>query len=326
MEVHREPDSRAKLPPMWDPLARERHQAADETAAAFRPEIDDLHRTPGTSRSAHLERLETLTDRIWKDYQERFFRVCGSRAVARYLCRGDMAVRQGPPEFMDRPGYPELLRKIEIFQLHQLNRMTGVYRAASRALGELLERVPDRFRSRGFLDIASGFGGFPVFLAGKFPAVPVTGSDIQPAYVTAATSRAAGLGNARFRVLNALNMDDCPDGSYCAASILQAVHHFRPGQLARIIHEGLRVSCSGMVVVDAVRSPVLPVLLATGTMFVTWNPFFAADATWSALRMYHLAELELIARVAAPEAAVEAGRVEPAFNVIRVLRPPVAAG
>lgn len=301
---------------LWDPLSASRRRATGSVIDTHLREIREFHEN--ADRSHFLNGLESLADRLWPVYLDALKLECGEESLRSVLCGMDEYVRQGPAEFMDREDYPELLRKLEVFQLHCFNLVTGAYQAAADVLGSIVQSSPGSWKRAGILDLASGYGGFPAFLARRYPDLPVTGSDIQPSYVEDANRREPDRENLHYEVINALDMGSQPGGSRLAVTILQAVHHFRPGQLARLIHEGVRVGRRGIVVADAVRSPLLPPALAAGTSLFTWNPFFVMDAVWSGLRMYHAAELALIAKIAVPGAHVTTHLAAPAFNIVHI--------
>ncbi len=306
------------IPTPGDPLAERRRSAAIEVLWDQMPAIRALHQRDTCDQAAFLDGLEDLTDRLWAYYLVRLKDECREKLPEVLLSRLDEQVRSGPAEFMDRESYPMTLRELEVFQLHCFNLLTGAYRAVTSVLDEMIRSSQDSWKGEGILDLASGYGGFPAFLSSRYPDLMVTGSDIQPGYVERANRRAVGRRNLSYRVVNALNMEREASQSCLAVSILQAVHHFRPGQLARMIHEGARIGRRGIVIADAVRSPYLPPVLAAGTLLLTWNPFFVVDAVWSGFRMYHSVELELIARIALPDAEPVTRLVAPAFNVLQV--------
>jgi SAM-dependent methyltransferase len=172
------------------------------------------------------------------------------------------------------------------------------------------------------LELASGAGGFAFALDAlarrNGVGVEVTASDIVPLYVTRGQERAARRKvPVTFRHLDALDMDSVPDAAYDVIFIAQSVHHFSPGKLARMIAESRRVATTAFVSVDGYRSLGM-VAFVGGTAVLSLWPAMVHDAVISVRKFYGEAELEAIARMAAPEAAISLGRIRPLNTVLSV--------
>jgi SAM-dependent methyltransferase len=222
---------------------------------------------------------------------------------------------------MDDPAFPER-GKLAIAQgLHLLNTVTGSYARLVGFLEPLLRRIHARhWRPARVLELAGGTGGFAFALARaarrrRLP-VTVTGSDIVPLYVERAAAAASKTDlPLDFRRVDALDMRDLADGEYDVAFIAQSVHHFSPGKLARMIAECRRVATTAFVSVDGHRS-VGMVGFVVGTAALAVWPAMIHDATISARRFYSAPELAAIARMGAPGARIETGRIAPLLTTL----------
>lgn len=229
-------------------------------------------------------------------------------------------------EFLDRPDVPEGERLAIVRKLHVLNRALLSYqRFLSVLRPHILEIARETGRPARLLELASGSGEFTLELGrlAERRGLPVqlTGSDIVQAYVEDADYRALTQGvPVRFRQLNAFDLGCLQPGEVDLLFIAQSVHHFTPGQLARMIAEGQRAGARRFIAVDGRRSlfllGFLPLVTAVGL-----DRRFMHDSFVSARRFFAEAELALIARVAAPGARVEVRRSEPAFSILTVRYP-----
>jgi SAM-dependent methyltransferase len=243
--------------------------------------------------------------------------------AARLGSQIDESMRTRAVEHMDEADYPER-GKFAIAQgLHLLNWVTGSYRKFFDLLEPMIrEIVAAEGRPARILELACGAGGFSMELAAiaarKGLTVEVTGSDIVPLYVERATRKAAREGNAAtFRRLDALDMSDLAQGSFDIVFIAQSVHHFSPGQLARMISESSRIATRAFVSVDGYRS-VPMVGFVAGTALLTLWPAMVHDAVISVRKFYGESELGVIGRLGAPRARVEIGRIWPLNTTLTV--------
>ncbi len=269
------------------------------------------------------ETVAERTNRIWTSYWKELDTVCtgSSESVGLWL---DKKLRTERTEYMDRPDFSEADRKEEIEALHNFNLKTGVYSTAASALFKAIRESGIRKRPVRVLDLASGYGGFPSYLAEEFEGeLSVTGSDIQAGYMDAACDRFVQPGlDLGFRVVDALTFEDVRPGEFDIMTIVQAVHHFPPDVLARVISGAAHLSPGGILAIDGVRSPWLSSAMFGGGLLFAWGGHFLHDAVVSSLKMYARPELELIGRAAVPAATVTTWSEPPAFNVLHVYRPP----
>ena len=313
-------------------LNKQRADAATGALDAAAPALAQIHEQLRDDRLAGLDALESAVGNLWSDYLERFERACDAGMLSRGLQHFDTAARTSEDEYMDLPEYPEDMRQTLLEILHKFNLTVGTY---NRVLGYLRPILKTAARTAGraprVLDLASGYGGFPLMLAKNAKqrgiALEAAGSDIHPVHVKDGNARAAAEHlPVTFRVLNAFDMDELEEGEYDLLTINQAIHHFTPGQLAKMIAEGIRVASTGFVGFDYQRiSGVLLWGMRTQegplrqALPQPYRDFFH-DAAISARKMYHAAELELIARAAAPEARVRCDTHAMGHNLLQVMR------
>ena len=135
----------------------------------------------------------------------------------------------------------------------ELARLVEQERFFQKALGGLLPEHPDlpAFLAplHRVLDVASGSGGWVLELARQYPHLEVTGFDIDARMIAYANTQAqvAGLDNASFRVMNAVEPLDFPDNyfdlvnaRYLAAIPIEA--------WPRVMQELFRITRSGGII------------------------------------------------------------------------------
>jgi SAM-dependent methyltransferase len=233
----------------------------------------------------------------------------------------DDALRTDAVEHMDDPNFPER-GKFAIAQgLHLLNTVTFGYVRLVAYLEPMLREAHARLgRPVRVLELAAGTGGFAFALAKgarrRGLSVEVTGSDIVPLYVSRAKAAAEKTDlPLTFKRVDALDMSDIADGAYDIAFIAQSVHHFSPGQLARMVAECRRIATTAFVSVDGHRSLGM-VGFVVGTAALAMWPSMIHDATISARKFYSAPELAAIAQLGAPGARVQTGRIQPLLSTL----------
>jgi hypothetical protein len=130
--------------------------------------------------------------------------------------------------------------------------------------------------------------------------VEITGSDYIPKYIDAGNALAKKKGlSVSFRHINAFDMADVLDGAFDIVFISQSIHHFTAGQLAMMAAQARRAATTAFVGFDGYRGPML---LAALPLFraLPLRPSFAHDGWIMARRLFSMAELDIIARIAAP--------------------------
>ena len=283
---------------------------------AFRQEM-----LPADAAGAALERHVDAT--IARLREERVRRARHAGGLANVAARIDSALRTEAVEHMDEAGYPERGKLAIALGLHLMNVASASYRRFFTLLSPMLRQIQERERRPArVLELASGSGGFAFALASLARSrgfqVEITASDIVPLYLSRGQKRAAESGiPVSFRHLDALDMKAVDDGAYDVVFIAQSVHHFSAGQLARMIAESRRVATTAFVSVDGYRSLSM-VAFVSGTALMSLWPAMVHDAVISVRKFYGEAELGAIARMAAPAARVEVGRIRPLNTTLTV--------
>src|SRR5262249_448075 len=103
----------------------------------------------------------------------------------------------------------------------------------------------------------------------------------------------------------------------------QSLHHFAPGEVARMIGRASRVARVGICFVDGERSWLVYALLSIAAALYGRNYAFAPGPSVSTGRMYYEEELALLATLAPGmprRSHVETGAVPPAHTFVRTIR------
>jgi len=239
--------------------------------------------------------------------------------LARIGARLDALARTDTVEWMDRDSLSPAERTEMVRRLDRFNRAVMSYARFVRMLRPCIGAVHARTgRPVRLLELASGAGELVLALdriAERWGLpVELVGSDIVQSHVDEANTRAsAGRHRARFRRLDALALGaELSPGDVDIVFIVQAAHHFAAGQLATMIAQARLAGARHFMLIDGVRGlrtalwlpPVVAVITAGHAKLVH-------DAWITARRFYANAELELIARLAAPDARRVAIRQRP---------------
>ena len=285
---------------------------------------DPSFRKSMTAPSAEGNALEAHVDAVINDLRsERVKRAREAGGLAKMGAELDAALRTDAVEHMDEDGYPEKGKLGIALGLHMMNVASASYRRFFSMLRPTLEAVQTRFgRPARVLELASGSGGFAFALDALARRhgveVEVTASDIVPLYVSRGQDRAArDRVPLTFRHLDALDMGSIEDGAYDVVFVAQSVHHFSPGKLARMIAQSSRIATTAFVSIDGYRSLSM-VAFVSGTAILSLWPAMVHDAIISVRKFYGEAELEAIARMAAPRAKVSLGRIRPLNTALTV--------
>ncbi|MCA9522141.1 MAG: methyltransferase domain-containing protein [Myxococcales bacterium] len=280
---------------------RFREGLLDEIAAL------DAQRAPAP---ASLPELERRVDALWFEYRTKLAHRRAPSLAAELDRRLDVALYTQQPERMDL-GEPTLERHLRnIASLDKVNDTLRSYALFSRLVRRFVdERLPARGESTTLriLDLASGHGGFPLFLDRHARRHgwnwQITGSDYDRNYVAKAQERARIAGqNVAFVELDALQMAGLASGDYDLIVCTQSIHHFRPGQLARMMRESSRVARHGWVLVDSIRGFFFAAAVAGFIGALTRNPDTIHDGWISLRKMFFPEELRFLARMAGLDA------------------------
>ncbi len=235
----------------------------------------------------------------------------------------DRLIHTDTLEYLDRPELPVVEKKREVRALHRFNRLFFVYHSFLHGLAPLIQEVAQRSgRDARLLELACGSGQFTLALARlahkrRLP-VEVTGTDIVPAFVQEGNARAR---HARlpvtFREINAFDMHQLHEGDFDLIFIGSSLHHFRPGQLARMIAQSMRVAGTAFVGIDARRSLLILGMLPVAILLLG-NRYLLYDSVISARRLYSEPELELVVQIAAPGRPVQVRAGAPGASVLTI--------
>lgn len=215
----------------------------------------------------------------------------------------DRSLRTDQEEKMDSPDIPASKKLEMIRALDSMNNMMMLYPHYISVIEPSIREVADREkRPARILELASGAGGLAFAIAerAKQQTLPVEirGSDIVPEYVVFCnqTARERQL-PVTFRIINAFAMDSVEKGSCDIILISQSLHHFTPGQLARIISQSREQGASIFLGLDGHRGldllagvPIAAMLQGISSLVL--------DGYTSARKFYSEPELDLIAEIA----------------------------
>ena len=250
------------------------------------------------------EELENAVNRYHAAFLDERFRISkklgGFFLVSELI---DRSVRTEEEEHMDSPSLSAEKKLGLIRALDNMNNMLLLY---SRYISIVEPSIQDLARNRKhpvkILELASGAGGLAFAIAERVKQsslpVAITGSDIVPEYVNYCNQTAGKQGlPVEFRTINAFAIDELDDRSFDIVLISQSMHHFSPGQLARIIEQSQLQGASLFLGLDGHR----------GLDLLVGVPLFAAlqrssilmlDGYTSARKFYSEPELDLIAEIA----------------------------
>lgn len=281
---------------------------------------------PGLLAAARADAapLPERADRLIADLRHARTREAGRRGgVTGLAARVDAWLRTDEPEFLDRDDIAPARKVAIVAGLDRLNRRLLAYRRFLAVLRPGIQRLHrEEGRLVRVLELASGSGDFALELARqaqrhRLP-LEVCGSDYLDAHVEEGRRKAAARGlEVEFRNLNAFNLDDLLDDEFDFIFLTQTLHHFTPGQLARVVEQASRKAAHGFIGIDVQRSPhVWGIVPAMAVLNPDYG--FLHDGIVSIRKMYSEPELEMIARLAAPQAQVRTYGMVPGYSVLEV--------
>ncbi len=266
--------------------------------------------------------LESATDRWIAELREQRLERAGARGPLSSLhAHADRLLRTDEPEYLDVRDFPADEKLRMVHALHGMNRVTGAYKRFSAILKPYIERVAERHGRRArLLELASGSGEFTLALAEAAEAarlpVDIWGSDYMPEYVEQGREKARARGlDVQFEVIDAFDMSHCENDAWDLVFIAQSVHHFSPGQLAKMIAQSRRIATTAFVAADGRRSLQL-LLFVPGMAALTLRRTHFHDALLTARKFYSETELAEIGQIAAPGARVEVTQHWPGYSVL----------
>ncbi len=250
------------------------------------------------------EELEDIVNRCHRAFLDERFNVSkqlgGLFLVAELT---DRAIRTGEQEHMDNPSMSSAKKLEMIVALERMNAMMRLYPGYISVIEPSIRTIArQKHRPARILELASGAGGLALAIAKKvkqheLPA-EITGSDIVPEYVDYCNEQAEEKSlPVQFKTINAFGMD-FHEGCECDIILLaQSMHHFSPGQLARIIVQSRMHGAQTFMGLDGHRG----IDLVAGvplTAMLQGIPLLALDGLTSARKFYSEIELDMIASIA----------------------------
>lgn len=267
--------------------------------------------------------LEAVTDRAVAELRAARIRAAARRGPLHRAWEAiDRAIRTDEGEWLDDPDFPEATKLEMVRALHLFNRVVGVYPRYLAILEPWIRKAAAAgARPVRVLELASGSGELACALLREARRrgldVAVTASDVVPGYVAAGRETAARRGlELEWRALDAFDLSALEDGAFDVAFVAQSIHHFGPGQLARVIAETRRVARQAFVAMDGRRSLANLALVPGLAAFALRRPHLH-DATVTARRFYAEAELELVARIASRDRGVRVSS-RPGLSVLEI--------
>ena len=247
------------------------------------------------------EELEQVTNHFHAVFLEERFRV--SKQLGGILLAGellDRSIRTEEQEHMDNPSLPAAKKLEMIRALDNMNNMLLLYPRYISVIEPAIRKIAgEKGRPARILELASGAGGLAFAVAeqvnrSSLP-VEISGSDIVPEYVAFCNHEAVKRNlPVHFSVINAFTMDNS-----CSCDIIlisQSLHHFTPGQLARIIAQSKLHGASIFLGLDGHRG----IDLLAGVPLIAMlqgNSDLTLDGYTSARKFYSELELDLIAQI-----------------------------
>ncbi len=312
--------------PVRDLLAPHRQTALGQTLAEYQETAAALHPAVMAHDVAATERFDSIVAEAVAAMRSKHPGTNSSDSqIDKLLGFIDAPLYRDRPELMDDPAFPEDERTDSIEVLDRFNRCTGIYATVAEVMAPLVQRAEQSGRRPIVHDLAAGHGGLALYLAEQFGGrMTIEASDLREEYleIGRAHARRKSL-DVMFLVQDALDLSALAQRGVDVILCTQALHHFPPGMIARVMGEAARAARVGVCFVDGERSwTTLGLVGLVGALYGRTYAFYH-DAVTSIRRMYYEEELSLIAQLAPgmPEARVETGIVAPSHVYVRMTRP-----
>jgi 2-polyprenyl-3-methyl-5-hydroxy-6-metoxy-1,4-benzoquinol methylase len=306
-------------------LAPHRRRAMHRALERYAPEAMKLADAVVAHDPAAIARYDALLAEAVTTMREDAARGGAGAPLEALLLRLERSLYRDRPELMDDAAFPEDLRTDILERLDRFNASTGIYDTVLGVLDPLITAAERRGRAPVRVhDVAAGHGGFALHAAERLGArVAAEASDIRAEYLSLGRTQATARGvSVAFSVQDALALADLGASGVEVITCTQALHHFPPGMIARMLGEAARAARTGICFVDGERSWTVWALLAVmGTVYGRSWAFFH-DSVVSARRMLYEEELSLIAALAPglPKGRLETGSATPAHIWVRFAR------
>lgn len=310
-------------PPGLTRLSPIRKQLADEVFARRREEIERLQRRYLEGAAGAADELSRITQELIGELRARTTdgRIAGERAWVRLANQLDLRLPTEEEEILDDASLSEERRTTLIRTLDRENQRRGAYDRFLEALSPLLGAPSEEPLT--VLDLASGHGGFPLFLASTAKRtgrrLRIIASDRRPEYLAIGRERAAraGLSNIEFRVIDAFALEeDLRPGEVDIITSTLSLHHFGAGPVALLLAQAIGRARRGILFIDLARALFVALTIGAGNLFMR-DRAYAHDAWVSARKAFVPEELALIARCAPGGERLEAFYLSPGYSVLR---------
>ncbi|MDC0749886.1 class I SAM-dependent methyltransferase [Polyangium mundeleinium] len=315
--------------PLRAALAPHRGRAMRRTIDRFGPAIAPLEGAVLRGEPAAIERFDALVaEAVTTMRAERPSDLDedGRAPLTELLHAVDARLYRDRPELMDDPSLPEDERTHALDVLDRFNHCTGIYETVMAAIDPLVEAASGEGKRPIVHDVAAGHGGLALHLAERLgDRVTIEASDLREEYLALGRTQAAERGlSVRFSVEDALALGGLSERGVDVITCTQAIHHFPPGMIARMMSEAARRARVGACFIDGERSfTTLGLVALVGALYGRTYTFYY-DAVTSIRRMFYEEELALVAALAPgmPKVRVETGIAPPSHVYVRITREP----
>ncbi|MDI3287120.1 class I SAM-dependent methyltransferase [Polyangium sp. 15x6] len=315
--------------PLRAALALHRNKAMQRTIERFAPAIAPLEDAVLQGDGAAIDHFDALVaEAVTAMRAERPMDLDGDgrSRLTELLHTVDARLYRDRPELMDDPSFPEDERTHALDVLDRFNHCTGIYETVMAAIDPLVEAASADGKRPIVHDVAAGHGGLSLYLAERFgDRVAIEASDLREEYLALGRAQAAERGlSVRFSVEDALALGGLEERGVDVITCTQAIHHFPPGMIARMMSEAARRARVGACFFDGERSfTTLGLVALVGALYGRTYTFYY-DAVTSIRRMFYEEELALVAALAPgmPKARVETGIAPPSHVYVRITREP----
>ncbi|NOY26850.1 MAG: methyltransferase domain-containing protein [Oligoflexia bacterium] len=309
---------RLPRPPLCGALGPIRQRLVGRLLEREEPAIRQIAALWTTDRPAARDQLSTLVDSLVPELRDLVWtQARKGTAVERLAGMVDQRLHRQGQEYMDDPDIDVGVRTRIVADLERANGIIGSYERVLDVAGDWLSGPGPV----SVLDIASGHGGLPIWLAGvardRGLNLVVTASDLQLDYLAMAQASARKQGvHVHTRVLDALAMDLSP-GQVDVVTCTFALHHFSPGQVAILLAEAVRVARRGVIFMDGLRC--VSELVGAAGIFraIGAPPHSLHDAVVSVRRFFATEELALMVGCAPGGQRARTFYVAPAWSAVR---------
>ncbi|MRG94463.1 methyltransferase domain-containing protein [Polyangium spumosum] len=313
--------------PLRAALAPHRSRAMRRTIERFEPQITPLEGAVLRGEAAAIERFDALVaEAVATMRSERPRDLDGDAAsgLTELLYTVDAQLYRDRPELMDDPSCPEDERTHALDVLDRFNHCTGIYETVMAAIEPLVATAEARGERPIVHDVAAGHGGLALVLAERFgDRVAIEASDLREEYLALGRAQAHERGlSVTFSVEDALALGGLEARGVSVITCTQALHHFPPGMIARMMGEASRRARVGACFIDGERSfTTLGLVALVGALYGRTYTFYY-DAVTSIRRMFYEEELALVAALAPgmPAARIETGIAPPSHVYVRITR------